>query len=67
MHDVVSETQPRRGQYLNPLPEQNDACDRMPFKASDAVVKLKHSTTDATQARDLLAENMETWSRGNWF
>jgi hypothetical protein len=39
----------------------------MAFNVSDDDVTLKHSTTDATQERDLSAANIELGSRGNWF
>ena len=64
---MVLETHPRRGQYLDLLSEQNEACDWMAFDNVDALVVLKQSTMDATHWLDLLALNMDPGLGGGWF
>ena len=64
---MVLETHPRRGQYLDPLSEQNEACDWMAFDNVDALEVLKHCTMDATHWLALLALNMDPGLGGAWF
>jgi hypothetical protein len=52
---------------LDPLSEQNEACDWMAFDNADALEVLKHCTMDATHWLALLALNMDPGLGGGWF
>ena len=67
IHDVVLETHPRRGQYLDPLSEQNEACDWIAFNNADGLEVLKHAATDATQVPALFVSYKEDGLGGFWF